>query len=131
LSSFLTTQRVLVITLLKMGDVAGSLVAIGSAAARLIWHAFQASIHVEINNKCSNFELTSPVCFNDGAVCEMPLDQSVAPDNSMKTRFRAYLSRTMFRGVILYELRATSTSPANIVKSNSDHTCIRWPHITQ
>jgi hypothetical protein len=97
----------------------GALVAVGSAALRTIWQAIWASLQVEIQNQCSSFELTSPVYFCDGSVCDIPLDQSIAFSNSMQTRFKVDLSRFMFQGAILYRLNATSTSPDETDTSNA------------
>jgi hypothetical protein len=93
-----------------MAEAAGPIVALGSAALRSIWNAIQATLEVEIRNRCG-LELASPVYFCDGATCDIPLDQSAAPDTSIRTRFRVDLTQITFQGAILYELRATTTSP--------------------
>jgi hypothetical protein len=80
-----------------------------STVTKHIWHILQATIQVEILNQCSNFELTSPVYFCDGAVCDIPLDQRVVSNTSTETKFRIYFSRFTFQGAIMYEVRATST----------------------
>jgi hypothetical protein len=93
----------------------------GITAFRYIWHSLQASMHVKIQNQCPGFELTSPAYFSDGAVCDIPLDQRVAPEASVETKFRVDLSRFMFQGVIVYQLSPTST-PSDETNANNTMT---------
>jgi hypothetical protein len=96
-----------------------SVITVGTTALRFIRHVFRVSMRVEIQNRCSGFELTSPVYFCDGAVYNMPLDQSIASSGSTQTKFRINPTRSMFQGGIMYNLRATSTPPN---KADADNT---------
>jgi hypothetical protein len=97
------------------------LVAAGSAAIKSIWHALQGSIRVEIQNRCSNLELTSPVYFCDNAKCDMPLEKNVDSNNTVKAKFWCNPSQIMFQGGIMYEVKATST-PSNETGANDTTT---------
>jgi hypothetical protein len=77
----------------------------GFYAVKLIWEAVQASMKVDIHNKCSNIELVEPVYFSDGATCDIPLDQKIEPNGALKTVFRIKFTRGKFEGAILYRLR--------------------------
>jgi hypothetical protein len=79
-------------------------------ASGLVWDGTHA-MQVEIQNQCSGFKLISPVYFCDDTVCDMPLNQRVAPNDSTITKFRIDLDQFIFRGAIMYEVRATSTLP--------------------
>jgi ribosomal silencing factor RsfS len=93
-------------------------VSIASVAAKHIWDALQASIEVNIQNQCSNFELTSPIYFCDNAVCDETPNQRVPSKDSTAAKFRVKFSRFMFQGGILYEVRATST-PSDETDANN------------
>jgi hypothetical protein len=89
-----------IIALSEMAELA---VSIASVAAKHIWDALQASIEVNIQNQCSNFELTSPIYFCDNAVCDETPNQRVPSKDSTAAKFRVKFSRFMFQGGILYE----------------------------
>jgi hypothetical protein len=88
------------------------------ASAKHIWDALQASIEVNIQNQCSNFELTLPIYFCDNAVCDETPNQRVPSEDSTAAKFRVKFSRFMLQGAILYEVRATST-PSNETDANN------------
>jgi hypothetical protein len=103
--------------------------AVGFSAVKLLWEAAQASMNLEIHNRCLGVELIDPLYFSDGAVCHMPLDQKVTTGGTLDTVFKINLNRLAYEGALICRLRKKGTNPdqqsdtdtTNIDKNWSNH----------